>query len=491
MTKHRKRRHESGTPEKGEDNLSEAVLELKKFIETKTGEAVEEITKKFDQRMVSFEESLNFAYESITATSKKLSAAEKEIHRMNIDIEKVQSRLALLEQEKEEEERNKRLLVLIFSGEELHLPESSDRLDAVISAVINRYLELDVRPGQIIGTKRISRNRVLVKFVGSDRGSLRDLVFRAKGKLRGHKIYINENLTPTRQEAFNMLLHYRRQGCLATVLTHGGEVLFACSRGDKLIRVRNKEEVEMYVKELQDSSPVPHRPRPRSAGPDPAPGGSYSADGAVAAPGTRESRAAFPAYTEEPGAAGEAARRGQLEPPLAGRGDPDLSAGRRDATEVEGLRPRTATPVTAEAKAPESRPGVTSMPRAPDPGSSAALLSGGWTGASRRPEAGGPDGGPPASPGPARTESGRTARGETGGTERSRRPSSVPTRSTGAGRSTPMEQDHLPSARETTNSGGSRGAARAVRGRTAPQNGQMVTGDGDGPWGRDIRSYWK
>ena len=67
MTKQRKRRHESGTPEK-EDGSTE---ELKAFIEDKTGEAVREIKKAFDAKNFEFEESLNFAYESIQATTKK------------------------------------------------------------------------------------------------------------------------------------------------------------------------------------------------------------------------------------------------------------------------------------------------------------------------------------------------------------------------------------------------------------------------------------
>ena len=64
MTKQRKRRFESATPEK-EDGATE---ELKAFIEEKTGEAVKEIKKALDQRISGIEESLNFAYESIGAT---------------------------------------------------------------------------------------------------------------------------------------------------------------------------------------------------------------------------------------------------------------------------------------------------------------------------------------------------------------------------------------------------------------------------------------
>ena len=57
MTKRSKRRHESGTPQKdeGEAALSDAVTDLKTFIETKTSEAVVEIKRTLDQRVASLE----------------------------------------------------------------------------------------------------------------------------------------------------------------------------------------------------------------------------------------------------------------------------------------------------------------------------------------------------------------------------------------------------------------------------------------------------
>ena len=75
MTKPRKRRHESGTP--GKEKEEGATEELKAFIEEKTGEAVTEIKKALDQRIRGIEDSLNFAYESITATSQKVTTLGK------------------------------------------------------------------------------------------------------------------------------------------------------------------------------------------------------------------------------------------------------------------------------------------------------------------------------------------------------------------------------------------------------------------------------
>ena len=226
MTKQRKRRHESGTPEK-EDERTE---ELKSFIQAKTGEAVDEIKRVIEQRLAGIEDSLNFAYESITATSSKVNALEKEVKSINEDWLSLSYRVAQLEQEREEAERLSRRPQLIFTGRDLHIPENDDRIVAAIAALINRMLELDVPPGQIISAKRLPRNRVLVKFAGDERGSLRDLVYRSKHKLRGQSIFMNENLTPMRQEVLNLLLHEKREGRLTAVLTRAGEVFFCCEQ---------------------------------------------------------------------------------------------------------------------------------------------------------------------------------------------------------------------------------------------------------------------
>ena len=88
MTKGRKRRHESGTPQKeGAEGptLEDAIEELKVFIGAKTGEAVDEIRRVFDQKLTVIEESLNFAYASIVESSKKINKLEIEMKNMNVE----------------------------------------------------------------------------------------------------------------------------------------------------------------------------------------------------------------------------------------------------------------------------------------------------------------------------------------------------------------------------------------------------------------------
>ena len=102
MTKQRKRRHESGTPEKEEG----ATEELKAYIEEETSEAVKEIKKALDQRIIGLEESLSFAYASIETVSRKVCALESELKAMHEDWQSINYRLRQLEQERERRLRN-------------------------------------------------------------------------------------------------------------------------------------------------------------------------------------------------------------------------------------------------------------------------------------------------------------------------------------------------------------------------------------------------
>ena len=253
MTKQRKRRHESGTPEKEE----ETTEELKAFINEKTGEAVKEIKRALDQKIRGLEDSLNFAYESISVTSQKVAVLEKELKVFNYEWQDMKHRIANLEREREENDKLRRRSQLIFSGRDLQIPDFDDRLVAAVSAQINRLLELDIPPGEIVNVKRLPGKRLLVKFSRDDKGSLRDEVFKAKSRLRGQSIYISENLTPARHEAFNLLLHERREGRLSTVLTRGGEVFFAVCRNDRLTRVRSREEVENILRQFRFAEAEP------------------------------------------------------------------------------------------------------------------------------------------------------------------------------------------------------------------------------------------
>ena len=183
-----------------------------------------------------------------------MTILEKELDIVRSECEQMKDRVVHLEKQGGERERISRLSSLIFAGQDLHLPDSDDRLGSAIAAVLNRHLELEIRPGEIISIWRLKRNRVLVRFASGERGSLRDVIYRSKRKLKGLRIYINESLTPMRQKLFSDLLQKRKQGLISTVTTSGGEVLVAVGRGDELVRVRSWEDAEHVLKIISVTS---------------------------------------------------------------------------------------------------------------------------------------------------------------------------------------------------------------------------------------------
>lgn len=351
MTRRRKRRHESGTPQKEEEEGE--TEELKAFIEEKTGDAVKEIKKALDQRIRGIEDSLNFAYESITVTSQKVTTLEQAMKDIYEEWGEMKSRVAQLEQHGEEMEKLRRRPQLIFTGSDLVIPSSDEGLMPAVTAFIDRVLELEVPPGEILQVNRLSRKRLLVKFARDERGSLRDRVFRSKYKLKGQKIFINENLTPMRQAALTRLLREKKR--LSTVHTSGGEVLFAVSRDDDLIRVRSAAEAEHVLQMLQIGSSAPAAPHPTVPGIAPAPVQSGSRDPGRAA--EQPVNADSPMHTESAGAGESRAAAPVLgdDRPLAGRSEApaaptlpesDTRADRRDGV-VTGEAQQHQTPSSA------------------------------------------------------------------------------------------------------------------------------------------------
>ena len=232
-----------------------------------------------------------------------------------------------------------------------------------------------------------------MKFARDERGSLRDAVYRAKHKLRGQHFFINENLTHVRQEVLNLLLHERREGILSTVLTRGGEVLFAVRRNDRLIRVRSKEEAINILRQIRFIVPEPTCPVEPGIAPAPDPVTSRAPEQTVGPPTEagslihRESTGAGESLVRPPSGMGGAERpppgwRGaqaaQLDPPLTARpGSENPSAGGRGGGEAGVTRPgftaaaeRTtggSGPCGSTARPSELAPPLTGRPAAGQP----------------------------------------------------------------------------------------------------------------------------
>ena len=80
------------------------------------------------------------------------------------DWQDMKGKIAQLEQQGEETEKLRRRSQLIFTGRGLHIPGNDHGLVPSVSALINRSLELDVPPGEIVHVRRLPKKRLLVKF---------------------------------------------------------------------------------------------------------------------------------------------------------------------------------------------------------------------------------------------------------------------------------------------------------------------------------------
>ena len=87
-------------------------------------------------------------------------------------------------------------------------------------------------------------NRVIVRFVRSGRGSVRDQVYWRRLSLRGRDLFISESLTKLRGTIFRSLLNAKKQGKIHTVFTRGGQVFFKAREYGTAERVDSIEKVK-------------------------------------------------------------------------------------------------------------------------------------------------------------------------------------------------------------------------------------------------------
>ena len=107
--------------------------------------------------------------------------------------------------------------------------EEREDINALVVTTLNRCM-----PGLNIAVNDIDRahrlpgpnNRVIVRFVRSGQGSVRDEVMARRLELRGRDLFVNESLTKLRSHIFRSLLAVKREKKIYTVYSRGGNVFF-------------------------------------------------------------------------------------------------------------------------------------------------------------------------------------------------------------------------------------------------------------------------
>ena len=107
--------------------------------------------------------------------------------------------------------------------------DEREDVNVLIIHTLNR-----VMPGLNMSASDIDRahrlpgpnNRVIVRFVCSGQGSVREQVFSRRLELRGKELFINESLTKLRNQIFRSLLAAKRENKVYTVYSRGGHVFY-------------------------------------------------------------------------------------------------------------------------------------------------------------------------------------------------------------------------------------------------------------------------
>ena len=133
--------------------------------------------------------------------------------------------------------------------------EAEDIYGLVIGAVRARLPGLDVTSDHIDRAHRLPgpNNRVIVRFVHSGPGSVRDQLMTRRLELRGHNdLFINESLTTKRSQIYRSLLDAKKASKIYTVFTRWGHVHFKREKFGTSTRVDTVEklrELGLPVKE--------------------------------------------------------------------------------------------------------------------------------------------------------------------------------------------------------------------------------------------------
>ena len=124
--------------------------------------------------------------------------------------------------------------------------EVEDVNSLVISVVRERFRGLDIADADIDRAHRLPgpNNRIIIRFVRSGAGSVRDQLMMRRMELRGSQdLYINESLTAQRSKIQRSLLEAKKNGQLYTVFTRWGHVYYKAEKFGTSTRVDSLEKV--------------------------------------------------------------------------------------------------------------------------------------------------------------------------------------------------------------------------------------------------------
>ncbi|KAF0300618.1 hypothetical protein FJT64_003284 [Amphibalanus amphitrite] len=192
--------------------------ELKEFIVSENAKCVKEIKDSNDRRLAALEESLSFAMDSLSAVSERQRSADTDIIQLRKETAELRHRLQQLELGEDQQQQQKRLTCLVFSGPTLQAQTRREDAASLIRPLVQHHLKHTLDSSQVKAMIRLKNGKILIEFTSAAPGSDRDILFRTKSKLRGSGLFIAKSLTPRRQAIFADLLQLKREGLICSTV---------------------------------------------------------------------------------------------------------------------------------------------------------------------------------------------------------------------------------------------------------------------------------
>ena len=299
----------------------------------------EKIDRKIDQKIASLENKME-------KLQSQVFEKEQLIDELRTKDRLSQERLAGLEEQVEEMERNSRSSNLIFWSKQLGKRSEREDVEAMTIKLINESFPTKfVTKQDFAAIHRLpGDNTVICSFnsknlrneLYSERFTLNRREVAAKGK-----VFVNESLTKSKREIFSKLLELKRQGEIWTAFTKNGLPFLKMMKDSSPVRIDALQQLELMMRRPPPAAPPPAGGPRRGGGggPPPAPRGWRA--------GGPPQRAGGPPQAVAGSSLGEAARSGEA------LMDPATVLGVPAATAPRAVSPRSAesVPVVASAGA--------------------------------------------------------------------------------------------------------------------------------------------
>ena len=310
--------------------LSEESLDAVKRI---VDEGILKVLTQVNQRMEGIEKRVNIL-------EGEIFEKDREVKRMGVKLTEQEKTIEALREQLESIDTNRRMNTLILKCKEFGGRRMNEDIEADTVRILNkRFPDLQVRATDFQTVHRLqSEHTVICKFVKT---KLRNELFDRRLSLRNAHgadhhaapLFVNESLSPKKQEVFNALLEEKRQKHIYTVFSKRGAVYF---KETPESRGRRVDDINHLRSVLGRSAPARASSSRRPAG------GAVTYLGPGAAPAGHGSGLPSPTPVADTPAAGPGAVT--RDPALEGRRAPrDGSSRRLSGGGQEGAPPAAET----------------------------------------------------------------------------------------------------------------------------------------------------